>query len=106
MMRIVRGSIERWLAVTLLTLAIGLQVVEATGHWDRSLQDTADEAVIVTLVLCVGAALVVAAVTRPRISLSVIHAPVVIRLAAAFECLSSVGAACLASTSPPLSLRI
>ena len=105
MIRIVRGTIGTCLAVTLLTLAIGLQVVEATGQWDRSFQDTADEAVIVTLVLCVGAALVVAAVTRPRISLSVIHAPVVIRLAAAFECVSPVGAAS-SNTSPPLSLRI
>ena len=105
-MRIVRGTIERWLAVTLLTLAIGLQVVEATGHWDRSLQDTADEAVIVTLVLCVGAALVVAAVTRPRISLALIHTLVVIRLATAFECFCSVGAASASNTSPPLSLRV
>lgn len=106
MMRTVRGTIRTWLAVTLLTLAIGLQVVEATGHWDRSFQDTADEAVIVTVVLCVGAALVVAARTRPRISLSVIHAPIVIRLATAFECLGSVGAASASNTSPPLGLRI
>ena len=106
MMRIVRGTIGTWLAVTLLTLAIGLQVVEATGHWDRSFQDAADEGVIVTVVLCVGAALVVAAVTRPRITLSVIHTPVVIRLAAALECFPSVGAASACNTSPPLSLRI
>ena len=106
MMRTVRRTIETWLAATLLTLAIGLQVVEATGHWDRSFQDTADEAVIVTVVLCVGAALLVAAVTRPRISLSVIHARVVIRLATAFLCLSSVGAASPSNTSPPLSLRV
>jgi len=105
-MRIVRGTIGTWLAITLLTLAIGLQVVEATGHWDRSFEDTADEAVIVTLVLCVGAALVVAARTRPRIALSVIHAPVVIRLATPFERLSCAGAASLCNTSPPLSLRI
>jgi hypothetical protein len=106
MMRIVRGTIGTWLAVTLLTLAIGLQVVEATGHWDRSFQDTADEAVIVTLVLCVGAALVVAARTRPRITLSVIHAAVVLRLATAFECLWSAGAAFASNTSPPLGLRV
>lgn len=106
MMRFVRGTIGTWLAVTLLTLVIGLQVVEATGHWDRSFQDTADEAVIVTLVLCVGGALVVAAATRPRISLSVIHAPVVIRLATAFECFPSVGGASSSNPSPPLSLRI
>jgi hypothetical protein len=106
MMRIVRGTIGTWLAVTLLTVAIGLQVVEATGHWDRSLQDTTDEAVIVTLVLCVGAALVVAAATRPRISLSVIHAPVVIRLATATARLWPVGAASASNTSPPLSLRV
>ena len=106
MMRVVRGTIGTWLAATLLTLAIGLLVVEATGRWDRSFQDTGDEAVIVTLVLCVGAALVVAASTRPHISLSVIHAPIVIRRPTPFECLSSLGAACLSNTSPPLRLRV
>jgi hypothetical protein len=103
--RIVRGTIGAGLAVTLLTLAIGLQAVEATGHWDRSFEDTADEAVIVTLVLCVGAALVVAAATRPRISLSAMHAPVVIRLATALAPCPALGAAAC-NTSPPLSLRI
>ena len=105
-MRIVRGTIGTGLAVTLLALAIGLPVVEATGHWDRSLQDTTDEAAIVAVVLCVGAALVAAAVTRPRISLSVIHAPIVDRLATALECFRSVGAPSGPDTSPPLSLRI
>jgi hypothetical protein len=105
-MRIVRSTIGTWLAATLLTLSIGLQVLEASGRWDQTFQDTGDEAVIVTLVLCIGAALVVAVVARPRISLSEIQTPVVIRLAAAFDSFPPIEAWSLFSTSPPLSLRI
>ena len=106
MMRIVRGTIGTCFAATLLTLAIGLQVLEATGRWDRTFQDTGDEAAIVTAVLCIGAALVVAAVTRPHISLAAIAAPVVVRPAAGFERIASLAATSLVQASPPLSLRI
>ena len=104
---IVRGTtIRAALAATLLTLAVGLQVLEATGRWDRTFQDAGDEAVIVTVVLCIGAALVVAAVTRPRVSLSAIAGRVVIRLATALHFVPPRGAQSLVSASPPLSLRI
>jgi len=102
----VRGTVGTLLAATLLTLAIGLQVLEATGRWDRTFQDAGDEAVIVAVVLCVGAALVAAAALRPRISLSALHTPVVIRLDAACRFLAPPGARSTATTSPPLSLRI
>ncbi len=106
MMRFVHRTIGKWFAAALLTLAIGLQVVEATGRWDRTFQDTGDEVVIVAVVLCIGAALVFATVARPHMSLSVIGAAVVVRLTAAFEAVAPPGARSLASTSPPLSLRI
>jgi hypothetical protein len=106
MMRIVRATIGTLLAATLLTLAIGLQVLEATGRWDRTFQDTGDEAAIVTVVLCIGAALVVAAVTRPHISLAAIAGPVVVRPAAGFARIVVLGAPALVDPSPPLSLRI
>ena len=106
MMRLVRGTIGIWLAATLLTLSIGLQVLEATGRWDRTFQDAGDEAVVVTVVLCIGAALVVAVVTRPRVSLSASRVPIVIRLATAFEFLPPPGTWSPSTTSPPLSLRI
>jgi len=106
MMRTVRGTIGTLLAATLLTLSIGLQVLEATGRWDRTFQDSGDEAAIVTIALCIGAVLVVAAVTRPHISLAAIAAPVVVRPAAGFELFASLGAPSLVEASPPLSLRI
>jgi len=106
MMRIVRGTVATWLAATLLTFSIGLQVLEATGRWDRTFQDTGDEAAIVAAVLCIGAALVVAAVTRPHIGLVAIEVPVLFRPAAAFEFIAPLGAPSLVDASPPLSLRI
>jgi hypothetical protein len=106
MMRIVRGTIGTLLAATLLTLSIGLQILEATGRWDRTLQDTGDEAAIVTAVLCIGAAFVVAAVTRPHFCLVTIEAPVVFRPATGFGFVAPLGASSLVGASPPLSLRI
>ena len=106
MMRAVRGTIATVFAATLLALAIGLQVLEATGRWDRTLQDTGDEAIIVTVVLCVGAALVAARVTRPRLSLSAIQAVVVILIAVPLASFVAPAAWSSFDTSPPLSLRI
>jgi hypothetical protein len=101
----VRGTIGTLFAATLLTLSIGLQILEATGRWDRTFQDTGDEAVVITVVLCMGVALMVAAV-RPRTSLSVIHAPLIPRLATASAFVGPSGGESLANPSPPLRLRI
>jgi hypothetical protein len=106
MMRIVRGTTGTLLAATLLTCAIGLQVLEATGHWDRTFQDTGDEAAIVTAVLCIGAAFVLAAARRPHIRLVAIDAPVVFRPATGFALIAPLGAPSFVDASPPLSLRI
>jgi hypothetical protein len=106
MMRPVRGTTSTLLAAMLLTLSVGLQVLEATGRWDRTFHDTGDETVIVTVVLCIGAALAAAAVIRPRISLSAIHSPLVSQLATAPAAAGRSGGVSLVSPSPPLSLRI
>jgi hypothetical protein len=65
-MRFVRPTVGKLLAATLLVLCVGLQVLEATGHWDRALKDANDEAVIVVVVLCIGAAVAVAHALRTR----------------------------------------
>jgi hypothetical protein len=46
--------------VALLAVCVGVQLLEASGRWDRSLQDADDEVVVVVLVLCVGVAFVAA----------------------------------------------
>ena len=101
----VRVTIGTLLAATLLTLSIGLQVLEATGRWDRTLQDTGDEAIIVTVVLCIGAALVVARVVRPRLSLSPVAGPVVTLRTTNRQAIAPAGWFLLGA-GPPLSLRI
>jgi hypothetical protein len=106
MIRVVRVRVSRLLAASLLALCLGVQALEATGRWDRAIQDTGDEAIIVTIVLCIGAALVAARAIR--------------HLLTAASPLSAIVAACVSrepvfvppfpwsafSTSPPLSLRI
>ncbi len=105
MMRAVR--IGKLLATVLLTLCIGVQVLEATGRWDRTIQDTGDEAVIVMVVLCVGAALAVAGTVLLRVQVAPIRSrllPVPFVMArTAFVSPSSSAIFC---ASPPLSLRI
>jgi hypothetical protein len=106
MMRHVRVKIGTLLAATLLTLCVGLQVLEATGRWDRTLQDTGDEAVIVTVVLCIGAALVVARVARYCVSLSAIRSWVVLIRDAAARWFVPRRIDPTLDTSPPVGLRI
>jgi hypothetical protein len=99
-------KISKLLAAALLMLCVGLQALEATGRWDRTLQDAGDEAVIVAVVLCVGAALVVASRTHNRVSLSLIHSPIPpVRLTSQIALVPPAATPALGA-SPPLSLRI
>lgn len=101
-----RVPIGKLLAAILLTLCIGVQVLEATGRWDRTIQDTGDEAIIVTVVLCVGAALLSAGSILLRLRLSSIGARFVLpRLAAPATSVATPISPSLCA-SPPLSLRI
>jgi hypothetical protein len=69
-MRALRLTIAKFLTAVLLVLCTGVQVLEATGHWDRALQDSSDEVVLVAVVLCVGAAIAAASAIRERFSRS------------------------------------
>jgi hypothetical protein len=104
--RRVRIAVGKVLAATLLTLCLGVQALEATGSWDRTFQDTGDEAAIVSVVLCIGAALAVACAARPRACLSAIQSPVVVFDAAASPPKAPVTACAASRTSPHLGLRI
>jgi len=106
MMRHVRVTIGTFLAATLLTLCVGLQVLEATGRWDQTIQDTGDEAVIVTVVLCIGAALVVARVARSSLFLSVIRSWIILIRDTAVGLFASRRIDPTLYASPPVSLRI
>jgi hypothetical protein len=63
----VRPLFRKLFIGALLTLCLGLQLLEATGRWDRTLGDTADEAQIVTILLCVGGAIAGAASMLARL---------------------------------------
>jgi len=103
---LVRPIVGKLLAATLLALCIGVQVLEASGRWDRGLKDTNDEAIIVVVVLCIGAALATAGalLTRVRpariISRMVLAAPSLPLRPASRPAISS------SCAGPPVSLRI
>jgi len=94
------------LAATLLALCVGLQVLEATGQWDRTLQDSADEAIIVTVVLCIGSSLVAARIARYLVSVMRSKRGIVLVAAKTVVSIVPTTAAPAFSTSPPISLRI
>ena len=106
MIRVVRPIVHKLLVTALLTRCIGVQVLEASGRWDRALQDTNDEAVIVVVVLCIGAAFAGAGALLTRIRPSRISSRIVLVPtrpsawpATRFDLSTSY-------TSPPVSLRI
>ena len=106
MIRLVRPNVGKLLAATLLVLCIGVQVLEASGHWDRALKDSNDEAIIVVVVLCIGAAVgaagaVLARVRPARIISQIVFAGTSPSLRPAPRLTSSSSCA-----SPPVRLRI
>ena len=106
MMPLVRPTVSKLLAATLLILCIGVQVLEASGQWDRALKDSNDEAIVVVVVLCIGAAVAAAgavlAHVRPlRISSHIVLAATSPSLWPASRLTISTSCA-----SPPVSLRI
>ena len=101
-MRVATGKL---LAAALLTLCVGVQALEATGRWDRTFDDTGDEAVVVVVVLCIGAAIAVARATSLHAPLPAVESPVAavrsVTMSPARRATS-----CTFSNSPPLSLRL
>ena len=102
---VVRRSFGKLLAVTLLALCIGFQVLEASGRWDRTFNDANDEGIIVVVVLCVGAALAVAGSLASGIRRSPLATGIVLALTTPMR-LASRSSLSIASGSPPLRLRI
>jgi hypothetical protein len=106
MMPVVRVTISRLLAAALLILCLGAQALEATGRWDRAIQDTGDEAIIVTVVLCIGAALLAAGAIRRLLTRPPAPSAIVPTCANREPLFVPAAAWSAFSSSPPLSLRV
>ena len=106
MIRVVRPLVRKLVVAGLLTLCIGLQVLEASGRWDRALKDTADEAVIVTVVLCIGAALVASGALLTRLRPIRVSSPIVLARTTLCAWPPTRFALSNSCASPPVSLRI
>jgi hypothetical protein len=63
-------TVQKVCVALLLALCVGVQLLEVSGRWDQTLQDANDEAGIVAMVLCVGAALSFAGTVLKSIRLS------------------------------------
>jgi hypothetical protein len=89
----------------LLSLCVGVQLLEASGRWDATLGDANDEASIVVVVLCVGVAIVAVArlVANVRPSRTAVS---VLLFCATSVSLSQTRLSFVGWNSPPLSLRI
>src|SRR5689334_19477693 len=105
MMRVVRFTIGKLLAATLLMLCIGVQALEATGRWDRTFQDTGDEVALVTVVLCIGAALLAAGALRQQLSSTTVRLTIIGGSATSLPVFVPPIIHYAFTTSPPLSLR-
>ena len=106
MMPLVRPTVGKLFAATLLVLCIGVQVLEASGRWDRALKDTNDEAIILVVVLCIGAAVATGGARLARSRPASISSHIV--LAATSPSLWPASRLAISSScaSPPVSLRI
>jgi hypothetical protein len=105
MMRNLHFTLGKLFAAVLLILCLGVQVLEATGRWDGTLQDTTDEAVVVAVVLCVGAGIAAARAVRQHLSVSAIRSVIVV-VRTARRPPTSFSLPLAFCVSPPLSLRI
>ena len=94
------------LAATLLILCVGLQILEASGRWDRTVTDAGDEAVIVTVILCVGSAFVAAHVLRNRFLISLASFGIFFISKASARPTMAQSRGSMSNISPPVSLRI
>jgi hypothetical protein len=104
-MRTLHTRLGGLFTAVLLTLCLGVQVLEATGRWDGTLQDTTDEAVVVAVVLCVGAGIAAARAMRRHLSLSAIRS-VIVAVRTARQPPTFFSQPLAFFPSPPRSLRI
>jgi uncharacterized membrane protein YidH (DUF202 family) len=101
----VRSTVAKLFVAALVALCIGVQVLEASGHWDRAFQDANDEASIVAVVLCLGAALAIAGALLGRMRPSRTIARTVVAPTTPFT--AATRTTCSVSCAgPPVRLRI
>ena len=102
-----RGSAGRLLVAVLLTIAAAVCVAELSGRWDQTLKDANDEAGLVSIVLCVGAAVSAAGAAlqnvRPGTARARRHPAISFRTE---RCTSLVIPLAAGNVSPPIPLRI
>jgi hypothetical protein len=62
----VPAGFSKWIVGLLLVFAVGAQLLETTGRWDRTLPDAGDEAAVVAVVFCIGVAFAAAEALKAR----------------------------------------
>jgi len=107
MIRTVRTLAGKLLVAALLTLCVGIHVLEVSGRWDRTFQDANDEAGIVAVVLCIGVAVSVAGTILKRLVALTICRLIVVQTFTPIRISDSpFSLPVYLSSPPPLPLRI
>ena len=102
-----RGSAGRLLVAVLLTIAATVCLAELSGRWDQTLKDANDEAGLVSIVLCVGAAVSAAGAALQNVRPGTARARRYPAIAFRTErCTSHVIPLPAGNVSPPIPLRI
>jgi hypothetical protein len=103
----VRSIVGKLLVAALLTLCVGVHLLEVSGRWDRTFHDAEDEAGLVAVVLCIGVAISTAgaALKGIRLSRCAVAGPILVAVLHV-SMFDNVLTPLLSVVSPPLPLRI
>jgi uncharacterized membrane protein required for colicin V production len=103
----VRRSLTTWIVAAMVALAVGVQILEASGRWDKTLQEANDEAGLVAIVLCIGVAIATANAFRQVIASSTRRVQyLVVSASTAVRFLSNSFDLPPLALSPPILLRV
>jgi hypothetical protein len=107
MIRAVRASARRLIAITLLSVSIGAPMLEMGDRWDNTARDGNDtECNLVIAALCAGVAFVAARFVLRTVRLSAAHTLVRVRIVQFITSTAESTVSPLPHPSPPLLLRI
>ena len=102
----VRGLFWKFFVATLLAVCVVVYALDLSGRWDRTIKDANDEAGIVTVVLCVGAAVAAFGTLVTRVQLLRVARIIRFVVTALVPAAETSIFRLRSTTGPPLALRI
>ena len=104
---IVNVMVKPFFAAVLLFACVGVHALELSGHWDRTLTDANDEAGVVAVVLCIGAAIAATRAVLKSIRLCPLRSTFPVPSStASVQLFSHLPVSSMSASRPPAALRI